>query len=513
MYQLAPGAWAFIARLSTMSSQDEVKTFFALPKTTCVNILRFFSDLPHRRDWVLHLSSGVLVDVAHKNHPLRDAALEAVTDLFLHSSEDEHTISKIFETYGARCSSLSLNGELEHDFSQNGSPCTCLKNLNVRYSIRNVDDALTSLVSMQRNLEELELRRLGTVAIEGESTWEGLQREQRNYTKLSKLLMHFGGGLKRLDMPIFMAEDAAYFSMFRVLGSTLQSLKLSIRDGVGEGIGEPVCARFDLQSLANLCPNVTELEISGAISKSVRKEATNAYCAYGKKLKRIHISGNPRTENLLQIVSACTNAAFDMFLMSPSTIDCIHIVGHAIRSLNFTQPESWSWCADKVAAATSRCCNVESLEIRARLSVVTEFFRVPKPKLAKLELCVRASTAELSTLVGRIAESTHCLRYLSFTGPWIEKEALQKLVDANRNIESAVFLDRPDHGENAAEDEALYVKHIAGCVSVFSKSAALRHWSFYGLGLPQSSYAAIADASVSLRIRNVSVSHNTTEYL
>lgn len=239
------GACAFTECFTKMSTEDELPTFFTLPNTACVNTLRFFSDYPSRRNWVVHLSSAVLVDVADKNHPLRDAAREAVTQLALISVEDEPTLRKIVEMYGARCLELTWNGELEHDFSRNRA-CTSLKKLQVLYGIRLVDDTLISLLSVQRNLEEVGLHNSSVVGIEGETFREAMQRRQKDYTKVVKCLTDLGDGLKRLDIPIYLAEGEAYSRMFNVLGSTLESLKLNIHEDAGEDTLEPASLRFNL---------------------------------------------------------------------------------------------------------------------------------------------------------------------------------------------------------------------------------------------------------------------------
>lgn len=231
-----------------MSTANELETFFIeLPNTARVNILRFISAFPHHRDWILHISSVALGDVAHEKHPLRDAALEAVTELFPHSSEDERTIRKIFETYGARCSSLPWNGELVHDFSRDRA-CSSLKKVQVLYSIGHVDDALLSLIFVQRNLEELKERDLGTSGVKGEVFNEIMQRGQKNYMKVVKFLTDLDGGLKRLEIPIFLAEGPSYSRMFDILGSTLESLKLSIRQDTAEDTVEPapLTSTFDV---------------------------------------------------------------------------------------------------------------------------------------------------------------------------------------------------------------------------------------------------------------------------
>lgn len=504
------------AYLSTMSAGDEPKTFLTdLPNKALVNILRFFSDFPHQRNWIVHLSSSVLVNLAHEKHPLRIAAQDTVTELSLRSNHDEPTLRVIFETYGSRCSSLIWDGQLVHDFNQNNA-CISLKKLQVMYSIRSVDDALLSLISVQRNLEELELRNSGILAMPEEVLSEIMQREKKEYLKVVKCLTDFGAGLKRLDMSIFLDEDAAFSRMFNVLGPTLESLKLSIQDRAETDVVEPLPSRFSIRSLADLCPNVTEIEINVHPLDSEPRDATHLYCAYGKQLKVIHVSGYPPAEDLRQVGTACTNATFDVDLLRHNPTDCMQILGPAIRSLTFKRCRCMQWSSDDFASAAARCCNVETLDIRAGMEAASEFFRNPKPKLVKLGLSASTSATdyEHSALIGSIAENTGSLRDLCLTGPVIETEQLQKLVDANRNIESANFPHHDRRTGNAQENESLHSNYVADCVSVFSKCVALRHLSFYGLGAPpQPNYAAVADACVPLRLQNVSVNHNRTEYL
>lgn len=64
---------------------------------------------------------------------------------------------------------------------------------------------------------------------------------------------------------------------------------------------------------------MTELEVRPAefrgrcaVTGSVRDDVTSVYCAYGKKLKRIHVSDLSRDDDLDQIVSTCANATFDL---------------------------------------------------------------------------------------------------------------------------------------------------------------------------------------------------------
>lgn len=160
-------------------------------------------------------------------------------------------------------------------------------------------------------------------------------------------------------------------------------------------------------------------------------------------------------------------------------------------------------------ASVGRCCNIESLEISASLPIVDEFFRSPKPKLTKLRLAVAGTTADYSAVVGHIAENTGGLRDLCLMGPIIETAVLQKLVDANRSIESVNFPHYNRRVENAAEDEALYAKYVTNIVSVCSKCAELRNLSFSNMNAPMSKIPAVADACGSLRLRDVSVTYNT----
>lgn len=472
------------------ATKEPHSLFERLPHAALVNMLRFFSQAPEAEGWAGRVLDATKLSIVAEGHPLKKAAENEPNQLMFFQFGDEVTEEegRLLAAFGSTCTSLSMSAAELIDFDSLLTSYSFPKLKKISMSNLPSDfESFSMFMQKQRSLEELLINR---------RAWS---------LDMPDALSQRGPGLKKLALSTDLSCGEELTRMFDSIGSTLLSLKIVFRQEVGD-LHE---STFDIKSLAQSCPQLTDLSVGWLITH-LREDEIALYALYGPQLQLVHLSGMDFPRSFLRTLSdSCPNVALDLSDVSCDVTPMLDTLGARISGLRLSDNVAPTGALTHAAADLTR---LESLATGARN--VCAIFEHPKTRLRSLILHSDEHVDDFDAAVAAIARSSGALVDVKVSCDGIGLRALEEFALSNALLEDVQLFYMVPEG---ADEDVFRAAAMVDLVSAFVGCKMLRvlHLKVIPIGMPDGDNARIAevdDACVPYRSRNVSVRFDDVEY-
>lgn len=300
--------------------------------------------------------------------------------------------------------------------------------------------------------------------------------------------------------------------MLDVTGRTLRTLEIRRVQCVGLESIDPA-ALFDIKSIFDLCPHVTDLFVGDLNPfedvEDLLADQLELFLLYGTQLTKIggFMRCIPFEDFLSEFAECCPNAAIEVDLRHTHYPEMLEILGSQIEVLAIDD-DGYEPGVDMPACLSTNCSNL--IELTTGLTIATAYFATPRPNLQRLCLKNDESAHELAD-VGCIADNSGGLCVINLDGLRVERRVLKKLALANKYVEK-VNIDVAHSNPDSSRKEYFSSKYMIDLIDGFLDSQFLQWISLAAPGTFMGKIPGVADRCLLLRNRNVAVRMNSVFY-